>query len=143
MVTYPALFEPAEEGGFVVTFPDFGYGGTQGDSEAEAAEMAAYLLACLIGDSIEAGAELPVPGRYRSRKDRVIEPPALAALKAELYRAFLASGIRKAELARRPAIPKANVDRLFDVRHSSRIEHLETAFHVIGKEITISVRDAA
>jgi predicted RNase H-like HicB family nuclease len=28
---YPALFERAEEGGFVITFPDFEWGITQGD----------------------------------------------------------------------------------------------------------------
>jgi antitoxin HicB len=33
---YPALFEPAEEGGFVVTFPDFEWGITQGDDETDA-----------------------------------------------------------------------------------------------------------
>jgi hypothetical protein len=27
---YPALFEPSKEGGFVVTFPDFDWGVTQG-----------------------------------------------------------------------------------------------------------------
>ena len=41
MVTYPALFEPDRQaGGFVVTFPDFRYGVTQGDTLEEAAEMA-------------------------------------------------------------------------------------------------------
>jgi len=45
MVTYPALFEPDHEaGGFVVTFPDFGRGVTQGDAVEEATEMAQDLL---------------------------------------------------------------------------------------------------
>ena len=35
MLAYRALFEPAEARGFEVTFPDFGYGVTQGDPEAE------------------------------------------------------------------------------------------------------------
>jgi len=35
---YPALFEPAQEGGFVVTFPDFDWGITQGETEEEAHE---------------------------------------------------------------------------------------------------------
>jgi antitoxin HicB len=143
MVTYTALFEAAAEGGVVVTFPDFGYGVTQGETEAEATEMASDLLGCLIGDLIEAGTELPEPGRYRGKKYRMIEPHVLAAAKAELYRAFLASGVRKAELARRLGIPKTNVDRLFDVRNSTRIEQLEAAFRAIGKVITISIRDAA
>jgi antitoxin HicB len=143
MVTYTALFENADEGGFVVTFPDFGYGVTQGETEEECLNMASDLLACLIGDAIEAGKELPVQGKYRGKKYRSVEPPALAAVKAELYRAFLASGMRKAELARRLGIPKANIDRLFNVRHSTRIEQLEAAFRAIGKGMTIGVKDAA
>ncbi len=55
MVSYPALFEAAEEGGFVITFPDFGYGVTQAETEAEAAVVASDLLACLISDRIAAG----------------------------------------------------------------------------------------
>jgi predicted RNase H-like HicB family nuclease len=41
---YPALFEPAPEGGFIVTIPDFGWGVSQGDTEDEALQMAIALL---------------------------------------------------------------------------------------------------
>ena len=40
---YPAVFAPAAEGGYVVTFPDW-EGATQGDTVAEAIEMAADFL---------------------------------------------------------------------------------------------------
>ena len=52
---YQALFEPAEEGGFIVTFPDFEFGITQGDTEAEAREMAEDSLALVIESYIEQG----------------------------------------------------------------------------------------
>lgn len=144
MTQFVALFEPdTEKGGFVVTFPDFEWGVTQGDTEQEAISMAADALTMIIGDYIEKGKPLPEPGRHRGKRYRLIPLPALVAAKAELYRAFLASGVRKAELARRLGIPKTNVDRLFDIRHSSRIEHLDAAFRAIGKEMTIDVRSAA
>jgi len=38
---------------------------------------------------------------------------------------------------------KGNVDRLFNIRHSSRIEQLDAAFRAIGKEMTIKMRSAA
>jgi hypothetical protein len=45
MEHYQALFEPdPEEGGYVITFPDFGYGATQGETDQEAMEMAQDLL---------------------------------------------------------------------------------------------------
>ena len=37
---YPAVFEPAEEGGFVITFPDVYEAITQGDDEREGLDMA-------------------------------------------------------------------------------------------------------
>ena len=48
-------------------------------------------------------------------------------MKAELYRAFTATGIRKADLARRLGISRSNVDRLFDLKHQSRLDQLEAA----------------
>jgi predicted RNase H-like HicB family nuclease len=37
---YSAIFEPANEGGFIVRFPDFDWGVTQGDTQLEEADRA-------------------------------------------------------------------------------------------------------
>ena len=144
MVTYPALFGPDRRaGGFVVTFPDFGYGVTQGDTLEEATEMAQDLLEGLISDSIDQGGDLPKPSKRRGRRHRVVSLPALQSAKVELYQAFRASGLRKAELARRIGIPKSNLDRLFDLKHQSRFDQLEAAFAALNKHIWVEVRGAA
>jgi antitoxin HicB len=140
---YPALFEPAPEGGFIVTIPDFDWGVSQGDTEDEALEMATALLQTLVQEHIRGGQALPRPTRPRGRRARMIRLPALQAAKAELYRAFLESGDRKADLARRLGVPKTSVDRLFDLRHRSRLDQIEAAFKALGKDITIYVQDAA
>jgi len=140
---YPALFEPAEEGGFVVTFPDFDWGITQGDSEEEAREMAADALATMIQEHIRKGEALPAPSRPRGRRYRLIRLPALQEIKAELYVSFRAAGIRKADWARRLGIPKTVVDRLFDFGTNTRLKQLESAFAALGKKLDVSIRDAA
>jgi antitoxin HicB len=140
---YPALFEPAPEGGFIVTIPDFGWGVSQGDTEDEALQMAIALLQTLVQEHIRSGQALPRPSRPRGRRSRMIRLPALQAAKAELYRAFRESGDRKADLARRLRLPKTSVDRLFDLRHRSRLEQIEAAFKALGKDITLHVQDAA
>src|SRR5271157_4909129 len=61
MLSWQTLFEPAEEGGFVVTFPDLGHGATQGETEDEAMEMAADFLSCVVSDYIASGDALPEP----------------------------------------------------------------------------------
>jgi antitoxin HicB len=69
MEHYSALFEPDREaGGYVVTFPDFSYGVTQGETEEEAMEMAQDLLMLTIGDYIREGKPLPAPARRRGSK---------------------------------------------------------------------------
>jgi len=57
--------------------------------------------------------------------------------------AFLKSGMRKAELARRLGIPKTTVDRLFDLDNHSRLNRIEAAFAALGKRISIEIRNTA
>ena len=141
---FNALFEPdKEKGGFVVTFPDFDWGVTQGDTEQDAMEMAVDALGMIVQDYIEKGRELPRLSKRRGRKFRMVRLPALQDAKAELYKAFLASGIHKAELARRLNIPKTIVDRLFDLEHHSRLDQIEAAFAALHKQLSIEVKDAA
>lgn len=47
---YTALFTPAEEGGFIVTFPDIPLAVTQGDSIEEAYENAFDVLGLALQD---------------------------------------------------------------------------------------------
>ena len=84
------------EGGFVITFPDWDWGVTQGEDEADAIDMAQDALITMIAHSIRHGKPVPPPSsQTKGKKYRMIELPAKAALKTELYIAFKASGITK------------------------------------------------
>lgn len=61
MLVYPAIFHKAIEGGYVVIFPDFDYGGTQGDTLNEAIEMAQDYIGTWLYDDFIHGKELPKP----------------------------------------------------------------------------------
>ena len=104
-------------GGYLITFPDFDWGISQGDAEEDS--------------------------RLRGRKYRLIRLPAMQAATAELYRQFRASGLRKIDLASRMGIPKTVVDRLFDLDHHTRMNQIEAAFEALGKRIGIVVENAA
>jgi antitoxin HicB len=142
MAQYQAEFKP-EGGVIVVTFPDVGYGATQGATEAEALEMAEDFLVMALGDLIKQGRDVPAATTRRGGKYRWIKLPALASIKVELHRELKASGTRKAELARRLRISRGNVDRLFDLRHNTRLELLEAALAVLGRRLSIGVEKAA
>ena len=144
MEHYQASFEPDRKvGGYVVTFPDFGYGVTQGETEEEAMDMAHDLLMLTIGDYIREGKPLPAPSHRRGATFHSVPLPALQSAKIDLYIAFLASGLKKAEFARRIGIPKTHIERLFSLRHRSRLDQIEAALASLGKRLHIEVRDAA
>lgn len=144
MEPYLALFEPDREaGGYVVTFPDFGYGVTQGETDEEAMEMARDLLMLTIGDYMRESRPLPVAKRHRGSRFRPVPLPALQAAKVDLYGAFLKSGLRKAEFARRIGISKTHIERLFSLRHHSRLDRIESAFAALGKRLHVETRNAA
>jgi antitoxin HicB len=144
MEPYLALFEPDRKaGGLVVTFPDFGYGVTQGDTREEAVEMARDLLMLTIGDYMRESRPLPGPRRHRGSKYLPIELHVMQAAKVDLYSSFLESGIRKTEFARRMGIPAAHLDRLFSLRRRSRLEQIEAAFGALGKRLHVEARQAA
>jgi antitoxin HicB len=144
MEPYVALFEPDRKaGGYVVRFPDFGYGVTQGETNEEAVEMAQDLLTLTISDYIRESRPLPAPRRHRGSKFRPVPLPALQAAKIDLYTAFLESGLKKVELARWIGIPKTHIERLFSLRHHSRLNQIEAAFAALGKRLHVEARNAA
>jgi hypothetical protein len=104
--------------------------------------MATALLQTMIQKHIRDGERLPKASRLRGRKYRLIRLPAMQAAKAELYRQFSSSGLRKSDLASRMGIPKTVVDRLF-LDHHTRMNQIEAAFEALGKRIGIVVENAA
>jgi antitoxin HicB len=144
MPDYQALFEPdRKHGGYVVTFPDLGHGATQGETFDEAREMAQDLLRAILGELMKRGDALPAPKKRRGQNLQAIGLPALQSAKTDLYGAFLKSGIKKTEFARRIGIPKTSIDRLFDLDHASRFDQIEAAFAALGKRIEFKICDAA
>ena len=59
--SYPAEIERDEDGRYVVTFPDFGWGATDGATLEEARAEAGDLLRELIAATMREGANLPAP----------------------------------------------------------------------------------
>lgn len=57
---YTAVFEPAEEGGFVVHVPALPGLWTEGDTLEEARTMAADAIRCYIEGCLQDGVEIPV-----------------------------------------------------------------------------------
>lgn len=65
---YPAIFQPEEEGGFSIYFPDVEGGITQGDSMAESYEMAFDALGNMLSYLEDSGKEIPNPSEPQEIK---------------------------------------------------------------------------
>jgi antitoxin HicB len=70
-MNYPAIFKPAPEGGFVVTFRDIPEAITQGDTKAEAMEMAEDVLFSAIEVYFDEKRTVPLPGKAK-RGERLV-----------------------------------------------------------------------
>ena len=82
---YPANFTPAEEGGFVITFPDVPEVVTQGETIEQCIEEASDALEEAIIGRINAGEELPTPSKAEAGQ-HLISIPEQSALKAAQYK---------------------------------------------------------
>ena len=91
---YPAEIQRDEDGRFVVTFPDFGWGATDGATRKDALAEAKDLLRELISTTIRENAHLPPPSPATRRRP-VVVPPVHVALKAALHEAYRSIGISR------------------------------------------------
>lgn len=137
MLAYPVHLEPAEEGGFVVTFPDVPEVVTQGEDEADALVWALDALETALEVYLDEKRRVPYPSAPDGRP--VVVLPVVAAGKVILHNTMIDAGKRKADLARMLNLSPTVVDRLLSLRHKSRIEQIETALAVFGKKLVVDV----
>ena len=137
---YPVQLEQEEDGGYIVTLPDIGYGASQGDTLDEALAQAEDLLEEAVLGMMAHGEEVPSPSRAKGRP--TVALPALTAAKLEAYRAMRAAGLNKKQLAERLGWQPSQVTRLFDGRHASRLDQIEAALKALGRRLVVT-SDAA
>ncbi|MCY4480599.1 MAG: type II toxin-antitoxin system HicB family antitoxin [Rhodospirillales bacterium] len=139
---YPAEIERDEDGRFVVTFPDFGWGATDGATREEALLEARDLLRELMATTIREGGDLPEPSRAGKTRPLVV-PPVQIALKAALYEAWRQAGISQRSLARDLDVAESEVRRMLNPDHSTKAATMDRALRRLGKRVTVTVDEAA
>jgi antitoxin HicB len=135
---YPVHLEPAEEGGYVVTFPDIPEAITQGEDIEDALRRGADALESALEFYFEARRPVPTPSSPR-RGQRVVELPVSLVAKVLLLNEMLRQNVRPAELARRIGTTPQEVNRITDIRHTSRIDGVDAALRALGKRLEVHV----
>jgi antitoxin HicB len=55
-----------------------------------------------------------------------------------LYQGMMDQGIGKAELGRRLGWRLSQVDKVLDIQHQSRMDHMDAALGAIGRQLQVS-----
>ena len=165
---YPAAIARDEDGRHVVTFPDFGWGASDGASRAEALAEARDLLRELIATTMREGRTLPQPspchrpvtdlsrachgpvmGLSRACRslgaveERLpVAPPVQIALKAAFYQAWRQTGMSQRRLACELGIAESEARRMLSPDHATGAATLDDALRRFGKCVTLSVGEA-
>ena len=137
MFDYPVTLTP-DDGTVLVTFPDVPEAITFGADMDEALLQAIDALESALPFYVDDRKPLPVPSKPR-RGQKTVRPSALECAKLGVYRAMTEQGIKKSELARRLGWHMPQVDRLFDLRHASRLDQIEAAARALGRHVEVSV----
>jgi antitoxin HicB len=137
---YPVTLTPQAEGGFVVTFSDVPEAITQGENEEEALLYAVDALETALSFYINDKQPLPNPS-IPAPKQHTVCPSTLECAKLGVYQAMLEQGIKKTELAHRLGWRLPQIDRLFDLKHVVRFDHIEAAARVLGKRIEVRIKN--
>lgn len=95
---YPAIFQPAEEGGYCVFFPDIGEGGTQGETVEECIEMAEDFLCGTLYDMEEDGCVIPEASNIKTIKAGDDDIITLISVDTETYRQYYENKLIKKTL---------------------------------------------
>jgi len=145
---YPATFTPdpeahgSEAQGYVVTFRDVPEAITEGETIEEAALHAVDALESALAMYVSAHENLPAVSAAEPG-ERMIPLSTLGTAKAALYDAMNEQCVGRAELARRLRWHLAQVNRVLDFRHASKMEQIEAALSVLGLRLVVDVVRAA
>ncbi len=133
--------EPNGEGGFIASFPDVPEALTEGASRDEAIENAADALEVALLGRMKDGDDIPAP--HAGPKGGVaVHVAAQASAKLAFYVAFRQSGLTRSALARKLDKDEAEIRRMLDPYHATKLPALDEALHALGQRFVLVVAAA-
>ena len=135
-IGYFANFEPAEEGGFVITFPDIPEAISEADDKSSALFNASEVLDLCLAERLVSGEELPPPSKLH---EGVWIEPSVSIQAAVLVRqAREKEGKNLADLARALKTSWAAAQKLENPTNNPTLRQLERTAAVLGKRLVVS-----
>ena len=136
-MNYPVNIKNDTNGTVLVSFVDLN-AHSVGDDVDEALLNAVDALETAIAGLMERRQAVPVPSPAK-RRQKSVALPALIVAKVALWNEMINGGLRKVDLARELDWHMPQVDRLFNLRHATKLDALERAATAMGKTLSINV----
>ena len=95
LVVYPAIFHKAIEGGYIVIFPDFDNGATEGETLNEAISNAEDYMGTWLYDDFVKGIELPKPSDINSISLSIDEEDKEYFIENESFKSLVTLDMKK------------------------------------------------
>lgn len=123
--------------GWMVSFPDLPEALSAGSTWEEAVAMAKDALVTALEFYFDDKREIPQPSRLK--KGQVpIELPASIAAKVLLLNEMVKQKVRPSDLARRLGTTAQEVNRLTQLKHTTKIDGISHALNALGKRLEIT-----
>lgn len=135
-IGYFANFEPAEEGGFVITFPDIPEAISEADDKSSALFNASEVLDLCLTERIASGDALPSPTKLSGGV--WIEPSASIQAAVLVRQTREKEGKNLADLARALKTSWAAAQKLETPANNPTLRQLERTAAVLGKRLVVS-----
>ena len=137
LMKYPAIFKKTKKG-YVVKFRNIPEAITQGETLAEAIEMAEDALITALSFYFEDRRKIPAPSPPKA-SERLISLPLSVSIKVELLNLIIDKEVSNSALAKLMGVWPQQVARIVDLNHITKIDTLEAAFNALGRELVISL----
>jgi antitoxin HicB len=137
MLNYPVTLTPDTNGTFLVGFPDLPEANSVGEDKDEALLNAAEALEFALDIYFDERRPVPMPSTPAADQPTVALP-AMESAKVLLWNEMLSQNLRKADMARSLNVHMPQIDRLFDIHHSTKLEFVEQAAKALGKKLSLS-----
>lgn len=137
MLNYPVTLT-LDEGTYLVDFIDFPEAHSVGDTVEEALREALDGLRTAVEMYMDDRRPVPVAS-MPAEGQHTVALPALETAKVLLWNEMLQQRLRKADLARLLKVHQPQIDRLFDLHHSSKFELVEQTATVLGRRFTVEL----
>lgn len=139
MAGYRIALAPDDNGTLLVVCPALPEVASFGEDEADARRHAVDAIEEALAGRIADGHDIPSPEASAG----IVRLPLLTLLKTALYMELRKAGLTRADLMRRLGWNRESVDQLFQLDHASRLDQIEAALAALGREVELSVADAA